>query len=124
VRARQADAIARTDDKALTTAPGAEFADTVAVRATYKGAVASGVAVTATMITDGDAPVENDKGPYFKDADGNTVRTLTDLRTGADGTLTLPKIYADDTTGTYRLRLTTEGGATVVIELDVEAPAA
>ncbi|MFB7219093.1 lytic murein transglycosylase [Streptomyces sp. NPDC056227] len=124
VTARQADAIARTDDKALTAAPGAEFADTVAVKATYRGAVASGVAVTATMITDGDAPVENDKGPYFKDADGNTVRTLTDLKTGADGTLTLPKIYADDTTGTYRLRLTTEGGATVVIELDVEAPAA
>ncbi|GAA3480830.1 lytic transglycosylase domain-containing protein [Streptomyces yanii] len=124
VTARQADAIARTDDKALTAAPGAEFADTVAVKATYRGAVASGVAVTATMITDGDAPVENDKGPYFKGADGNTVRTLTDLKTGADGTLTLPKIYADDTTGTYRLRLTTEGGATVVIELDVEAPAA
>ncbi|MFB6778087.1 lytic transglycosylase domain-containing protein [Streptomyces sp. NPDC056352] len=124
VTARQADAIARTDDKALTAAPGAEFADTVAVKATYGGAVASGVAVTATMITDGDTPVENDKGPYFKDADGNTVRTLTDLKTGADGTLTLPKIYADDTTGTYRLRLTTEGGATVVIELEVEAPAA
>lgn len=124
VTARQADAIARTDDKALTAAPGGEFADTVAVRATYKGAVASGVAVTATMITDGDTPVENDKGPYFKDADGNTVRTLTDLKTGADGTLTLPKVYADDATGTYKLRLTTEGGATVVIELDVEAPAA
>ncbi|MEW2486282.1 lytic transglycosylase domain-containing protein [Streptomyces sp. NPDC048411] len=124
VTARQADAIARTDDKALTAAPGAEFADTVAVKATYRGAVASGVAVTATMITDGGGPVENDKGPYFKDADGNPVRTLTDLKTGADGTLTLPKIYADDTTGTYRLRLTTEGGATVVIELDVEAPAA
>ncbi|MEU0834952.1 lytic transglycosylase domain-containing protein [Streptomyces sp. NPDC005969] len=124
VTARQADAIARTDDKALTAAPGAEFADNVAVKATYRGAVASGVAVTATMITDGGTPVENDKGPYFKDAGGNPVRTLTDLKTGADGTLTLPKIYADDTTGTYRLRLTTEGGATVVIELDVEAPAA
>ncbi|MFE4648987.1 lytic transglycosylase domain-containing protein [Streptomyces sp. NPDC056707] len=124
VTARQADAIARTDDKALTAAPGAEFADAVEVKATYKGAIASGVAVTATMITDGDTPAENDKGPYFKDADGNTVRTLTELKTGADGTLLLPKIYADDTAGTYKLRLTTEGGATVVIELTVEAPAA
>ncbi|MFE9864593.1 lytic transglycosylase domain-containing protein [Streptomyces sp. NPDC005506] len=124
VTARQADAIARTDDKALTAAPGAEFADAVGVKATYKGAIASGVAVTATMITDGDTPAENDKGPYFKDADGNTVRTLTELKTGADGTLLLPKIYADDTAGTYKLRLTTEGGATVVIELTVEAPAA
>ncbi|MFF3058560.1 lytic transglycosylase domain-containing protein [Streptomyces sp. NPDC057909] len=124
VTARQADAIARTDDKALTAAPGAEFADAVEVKATYKGAIASGVAVTATMITDGDTPAENDKGPYFKDADGNTVRTLTELKTGADGTLQLPKIYADGTAGTYKLRLTTEGGATVVIELTVEAPAA
>ncbi|MET8268942.1 MULTISPECIES: lytic transglycosylase domain-containing protein [unclassified Streptomyces] len=124
VTARQADAIARTDDKALTAAPGAEFADAVEVKATYKGAIASGVAVTATMITDGDTPAENDKGPYFKDADGKTVRTLTELKTDADGTLQLPKIYADDTAGTYKLRLTTEGGATVVIELTVEAPAA
>ncbi|MGC5001722.1 lytic transglycosylase domain-containing protein [Streptomyces sp. DT203] len=124
VTARQADAIARTDDKALTAAPGAEFADTVEVKATYKGAIASGVAVTATMITDGDTPAENDKGPYFKDADGSTVRTLTELKTGADGTLQLPKIYADGTAGTYKLRLTTEGGATAVIELTVEAPAA
>ncbi|WP_406426352.1 lytic transglycosylase domain-containing protein [Streptomyces sp. NBC_01589] len=124
VTARQADAIARTDDKALTAAPGAEFADAVEVKATYKGAIASGVAVTATMITDGDTPAENDKGPYFKDADGNMVRTLTELKTGADGTLQIPKIYADGTAGTYKLRLTTEGGATVVIELTVDAPAA
>ncbi|MEE1737353.1 lytic transglycosylase domain-containing protein [Streptomyces sp. BE147] len=121
VTARQADRIVRTGDKALVAAPGAEFADAVEVRATYKDAVAGGVAVTATMITDDEKPVENGKGPYFKDADGRTVRTLADLRTGADGLLKLPKIYADDTAGTYRLRLTTEGGATVVIELTVEA---
>ncbi|MFB6871487.1 lytic transglycosylase, partial [Streptomyces sp. NPDC056323] len=121
VTARQADAIARTDEKALTAAPGAEFADTVEVEATYKGKIASGVAVTATMITDAEKPAENDKGPYFKDADGKTVRTLTGLKTGADGTLKLPKIYADGTAGTYKLRLTTEGGATVVVELKVEA---
>ncbi|MEV7718701.1 lytic murein transglycosylase [Streptomyces sp. NPDC093108] len=124
VTARQADAIARTDDKALTAAPGTEFADTVEVEATYKDAVAAGVAVTATMITDADEPAENDKGPYFKDADGKTVRTLTELKTGADGTLKLPTIYADDTEGTFKLRLTTEGGATLVIELKVETPEA
>ncbi|WP_406252283.1 lytic murein transglycosylase [Streptomyces atratus] len=124
VTARQADAIARTDDKALTAAPGTEFVDTVEVKATYKGALAAGVAVTATMITDAEEPAENDKGPYFKDADDKPVRTLTDLRTGADGILKLPKIYADDNTGTYKLRLTTEGGATIVIELKVEAPEA
>jgi hypothetical protein len=124
VTARAADAVARTDEEALTAAPGAEFANDVRVKATYKGAVASGVAVTATMITSAEDPAVNDKGPYFKDAEGKPVRTLTELKTDADGVLTLPKIFADDTAGTFLLRLTTEGGATVTIELTVEAPPA
>ncbi|MET7619611.1 lytic transglycosylase domain-containing protein [Streptomyces sp. NPDC005408] len=126
VTVRAADAIARTDDKVLTAAPGTEFADadTCEVKATYKGAVAAGVAVTATVITAADNPAENDKGPYFKDAEGKTIRTLTDLKTDANGVLKLPKIFADDQTGTFLLRLTTAGGATVDIELKVAAPAA
>jgi len=121
VTARAADAVARTDDKALTAVPGTEFADAVEVKATYKGAVASGVAVTATMIASAEKPDVNDKGPYFKDAEGKPVRTLTELTTDADGKLKLPKIFADDTAGTFLLRLTTEGGATVTIELKVAA---
>lgn len=124
VTVRAADAIDRTDQKALTAAPGTEFADAVEVKATYKGAIASGVAVTATMITSADDAAVNDKGPYFKDAEGNTIRTLTDLKTDANGVLKLPKIYADDQTGTFLLRLTTAGGATVTIELKVATPAA
>ncbi|ROQ74185.1 membrane-bound lytic murein transglycosylase B [Streptomyces sp. CEV 2-1] len=122
VTARQADAIARTDTGKLTAAPGATFAD-IEVAATYKEAVAHGVAVTATMITDDEKPVENDKGPYFEEKDGKQVRSLTDLSTDADGKLVLSKIHAGDTAGTYKLRLTTEGGATVIIELTVEAAA-
>ncbi|HZX39269.1 MAG TPA: lytic transglycosylase, partial [Streptomyces sp.] len=124
VTPRAADVIARTDDKVLTAAPGAEFADIVEVKATYKGAVASGVAVTATMIKSAEDPAVNDKGPYFKDADGKTIRTLTELKTDANGVLKLPKIYADDQTGTFLLRLTTPGGGTVNIQLKVAAPAA
>lgn len=89
----------------------------------YKKAAAHGVAVTATMITDDEKPVENDKGPYFEEKDGKQVRTLTDLSTDADGKLVLSKIHAGDTAGTYKLRLTTAGGATVDIELTVEAAA-
>ncbi|WLQ43667.1 lytic transglycosylase domain-containing protein [Streptomyces laculatispora] len=122
VTARQADAIARTDTEKLTAAPGATFAD-IEVAATYKEAVAHGVAVTATMITDDEKPVENDKGPYFEEKDGKQVRSLTDLSTDADGKLVLSKIHAGDTAGTYKLRLTTEGGATVIIELTVESAA-
>ncbi|WP_393056911.1 lytic transglycosylase [Streptomyces sp. LN549] len=122
VTARQADAIARTGTAELTAVAGQTFAD-VTAEATYKGAAAGRVAVTATMITDGGEPVENDKGPYFTNDDGDPVRTLV-FTTDADGKLTLPKIYADGAAGTYKLRLTTEGGATVVIELTVEAPAA
>ena len=124
VTARQADALARTSDTALTCPPGDEFADQVEVKATYKGAAADGVAATATLITSADDATVNDKGPYFKDADGKTERTLKDLKTDANGLLELPKLYADDTTGTFLLRITTTGGATLTVELKVAAATA
>ncbi|WP_435255770.1 lytic transglycosylase domain-containing protein [Streptomyces althioticus] len=123
VTQRAADALTRVGEKELTCVAGGEFAEPVAVEATYGGEAAGKVAVTATLVTSADDPAENDKGPYFKDADGKAVRTLTGLRTDADGRLTLPKLYADDTAGTFLLRLTTAGGATLDVELTVE-PAA
>ncbi|MGW1748438.1 lytic transglycosylase domain-containing protein [Streptomyces sp. NPDC002092] len=122
VTERVADSVVRTSDTALTCTPGGEFADQAEVKATYKGAVADKVAVTATLIKSVLDPTENDKGPYFKDADGKTVRTLTGLTTDAKGLLTLPKLYADDNTGTFVLRITTAGGATLDIQLTVAAP--
>ncbi|MGW5242463.1 lytic transglycosylase [Streptomyces sp. NPDC004129] len=119
VTERQADTLARTSDTALTCTPGGEFADQVEVKATYKGAVADGVAATATLVKSADDPTENDKGPYFKDAHGKTVRTLTGLQTDAQGLLKLPKLYADDATGTFLLRIATAGGATLTVELNV-----
>ncbi|MFF3309569.1 lytic transglycosylase domain-containing protein [Streptomyces sp. NPDC002952] len=123
VTARQADALARTADTALTCTPGGEFADQVEVKATYKGAVAKGVEATATLVTSAEDATANDKGPYFKDADGKTVRTLAGLKTDANGLLKLPKLYADDTAGTFLLRVTTTGGATLTVELKVAAAA-
>ena len=121
VTERAADTLTRTSETALTCTPGGEFADQVEVKATYKGAVADKVAATATLIKSADDPAENDKGPYFKDADGKTVRTLTGLTTDEKGLLKLPKLYADDTTGTYLLRINTAGGATLTVELKVAA---
>ncbi|MGV9555949.1 lytic transglycosylase domain-containing protein [Streptomyces sp. NPDC003522] len=121
VTARAADALARTGSTALTCVAGGEFADRVEVKATYKGAVADKVAATATLVKAADDPAANDEGPYFKDAAGDPVRTLTDLRTDANGLLTLPKLYADEAAGTYLLRVTTEGGATLTVELTVTA---
>ncbi|MGV4982644.1 lytic transglycosylase domain-containing protein [Streptomyces sp. NRAIS4] len=121
VTARAADTLTRTSDTPLTCTPGGEFADQVEVKATYKGAVADKVAASATLIKSDTDATENDKGPYFKDADGKPVRTLTDLQTDAKGLLTLPKLYADDTTGTFLLRITTTGGATLTVELKVAA---
>ncbi|MFE9683704.1 lytic transglycosylase domain-containing protein [Streptomyces sp. NPDC006285] len=123
VTARQADGLARTTDAALTCVPGGEFANQVEVKATYKGAAAAGVAATATLVKAADDATANDKGPYFKGADGSAVRTLAGLETGANGLLTLPKLYADDTAGTYLLRITTTGGATLTVELTVAAAA-
>ncbi|MEU8571792.1 lytic transglycosylase domain-containing protein [Streptomyces asoensis] len=122
VTARAADALARTGDAALTCTTGGEFATQVEVKATYKGAAAGKVAATATLVKSADDQSANDKGPYFKDAAGNPVRTL-DLQTDANGLLTLPRLYADDTAGTYLLRVTTTGGATLTLELTVTAAA-
>ncbi|MFE5187697.1 lytic transglycosylase domain-containing protein [Streptomyces sp. NPDC056628] len=121
VTERAADTLARTGDTALTCVPGGEFAERVEVKATFKGAVADKVAATATLIKAADDPAENDKGPYFKDADGKPVRTLAGLKTDAEGLLELPKLYADDTTGTFLLRIATAGGATLTVELKVAA---
>ncbi|MGW1723814.1 lytic murein transglycosylase [Streptomyces sp. NPDC002306] len=122
VTARAADALTRTSDTALTCTSGGEFADQVEVKATYGGAAAGKVAATATLVKSADDPAENDKGPSFKDADGKAVRTLTGLTTDANGLLKLPKLYADDVTGTFLLRITTTGGATLTVELTVTAP--
>jgi membrane-bound lytic murein transglycosylase B len=119
VTERVADTVARTSDTALTCTPGGEFADQVEVKATYKGAVADKVGVTATLIKSKLDATANDKGPYFKDADGKTVRTLTGLTTDAKGLLKLPKLYSDDTTGSFILRITTAGGANLDVELTV-----
>ncbi|OEJ58456.1 lytic transglycosylase [Streptomyces agglomeratus] len=120
--APRSDALARTTDKELKAETGAAFADTVEIKATYKGNAAAGVGVTATMVTDdADHPVPNDKGPYFKDADGEPVRTLTALKTDANGLLKLPEIRTDGNAGTYKLRLTTADGVVLTIELTVTA---
>ncbi|MDA5142980.1 lytic transglycosylase domain-containing protein [Streptomyces sp. AD681] len=119
VTERVADALTSTGETELTCTPGGEFADPVRVKATLKGAVADKVAVTATLIKSEDDPTENDKGPYFKDADGTAVRTLTGLKTDAKGLLELPKLFADDAEGTYVLRLTTPGGGRLDITLKV-----
>ncbi|WP_432004195.1 lytic transglycosylase [Streptomyces sioyaensis] len=129
--APKADKLARTSDKELTATAGQPFAeDAVEIKATYRGKLAAGVPVTATMVTDDpDHPVENDKGPYFKDPEatgdeqGDPVRTLTGLTTDAHGLLKVPKIYTDSHAGTFRLRLTTADGAVLIVKLKVAAPA-
>ncbi|WP_030039490.1 lytic transglycosylase domain-containing protein [Streptomyces resistomycificus] len=121
VSERAADVLTRTSDTALTCTPGGEFADQVEVKATYKGAVADKVAATATLIKSALDPTQAENGPYFKDADGKTVRTLTGLETDANGVLKLPKLYADDTTGTFMLRIETAGGAALNVQLTVAA---
>ncbi|MFF8605279.1 lytic transglycosylase domain-containing protein [Streptomyces sp. NPDC015346] len=123
VTERQADTLVRGDDKELTATTEGRFADRVLVKATLDGAAASSVGLTATMITSAQDPRTRTDGPYFKDANGAPLRTLTGLKTDANGVLTLPDIYADGQTGTFLLRLTAPGGGTLTIELKVTAPA-
>ncbi|MEU8759096.1 lytic transglycosylase domain-containing protein [Streptomyces sp. NPDC048659] len=123
VTERSADKLTRLDTKELEAVTGAEFADQVQVKATVGGAAASGVLLTATFVTAGDTPQPATDGPFFKAADGTAVRTLTGLRTNAEGVLTLPKIYADGKVGSYQLRLTVPGGGTLTVTLKVTEPA-
>ncbi|MFM9367280.1 lytic transglycosylase domain-containing protein [Streptomyces sp. Da 82-17] len=119
VTARQADSMSRVGDQEMTCASGAEYTVPVEVKATYNGEAAVGVEVTATMIKSAEDPTVNDKGPYFKNADGDVIRTLKGLKTDANGVLKLPRIYADGAQGTYLLRIAAVGGGTVTVELKV-----
>ncbi len=78
------------------------------------------VGATVTLVKAADDLTENDKGPYFEDADGEAVRTLK-LTTDADGVLELPTLFAGDTAGTYLLLVETPGGGKETVELTVEA---
>ncbi|MEV0264408.1 lytic transglycosylase domain-containing protein [Streptomyces sp. NPDC050617] len=141
----KADALTRTGTGPLTAEAGSSFAGHIGVKATYRGKLAAGVPVTATMVAPGAGkPTENDKGPYFKapgssgaggDAAGKAadgkgkaadkpIRSLSGLKTDANGVLTLPEIFTDGHTGTFQLRLTTADGAVLTIDLTVTAPAA
>ncbi|MFI0819322.1 lytic transglycosylase domain-containing protein [Streptomyces sp. NPDC021098] len=115
----QADALARLGEGEFKAGTSGSFADLLTVKATNKGKAAAGVPVTATMIKDTKKPELNDKGPYFLDAKGKPVRTLTGLKTNALGQLTLPKILTDEHAGSYLLRLTTADGAVLDVELTV-----
>lgn len=124
VAARRADTLVRLGEQPLTCALGEEFPERVRVKATYKGQSAAGVAATATLVKSAQDGTVNDEGPYFEDTAGEPVRTLKGLKTDAEGKLVLPKMYAGDTAGTYLLRVVTNGGATLTVELTVAAPAA
>lgn len=121
VTARVADALARVGTGALTCVPGGKFAERIAVKATYRGEIADRVAVRATLVTSLLDPTENDKGPYFEGTGDKPLRTVA-LETGEDGTVELPALHADDATGTFLLRVETEGGATLTLELTVQEP--
>ncbi|MDT0403660.1 lytic transglycosylase domain-containing protein [Streptomyces edwardsiae] len=119
VTERAADSLVRTADTPLTCTPGGAFADAVEFKATYRGEAADKVAATAMIVDSVLAGTPSDKGPYFKDADGNAVRTWS-LTTDANGLLKLPQLYADETEGTFLLRVTTAGGATTTVALTVK----
>ncbi|HWM40027.1 MAG TPA: lytic murein transglycosylase [Streptomyces sp.] len=124
----RADRLTRTSGS-LTAPTGSRFAEPVEVKATYKGKAAADVPMTATLLTEDGKPLKN--GPHFKDLFGNTVHTLTGIKTGTDGllgllskegVLQLPPVYTDETEGTFILRITTPDGPKLDTKLKVAKP--
>jgi hypothetical protein len=120
VTVRTADKLTLVQGEPLVCAVGGEFAERIAVDATRDGAPAAKVGATVTLIKSAADPTENDKGPYFKDAEGEPVRTL-ELTADADGVLALPALFAGDAAGTYLLLVDTPGAGRLTVELTVEA---
>ncbi|MGW8991063.1 lytic transglycosylase domain-containing protein [Streptomyces zhihengii] len=118
VTQRVADRLERTDETTFTAAPGAVFAERLTVAAACKGAAAPNADVTVTVLT-ADGEPAGATSPSFQGDDG-AVRTLT-LRTGAGGLLKLPELTAGEATGTFLLRLTTPGGASLDVKVTVAA---
>ncbi|MFJ9699077.1 lytic transglycosylase domain-containing protein [Streptomyces fradiae] len=114
---------AQSGEAPLTAAPGGEFAQRLTVKATRKGAPVPGAELTATVVAEAADGTRTTaaEGPYFKGVRDEPVRTLTGLTTDENGVLQLPPLYADDLTGTWQLRLTTRGGATLTVTLSVAA---
>ncbi|MGV9310819.1 lytic transglycosylase domain-containing protein [Streptomyces sp. NPDC003691] len=131
VTPRAADRVVRVGEGKPTAAPGTAFAEPVVVKATFRDTVAPGVAARAVLETTGPettgpdgTPVPAEKGPYFKGADGKPLRVLDGLVTAADGTLTLPELFADELTGPFQLKLVFSGGISLIVDIEVaEAPA-
>ncbi|MEF9882319.1 lytic transglycosylase domain-containing protein [Streptomyces sp. P9-A4] len=122
VTERRADTLARVGGDPLSATTGTAYAQRVQVKATDGGALAPGVLVTAVVVASAADTQESAEGPYFKDAAGTSLRTLT-LTTDENGLISLPELFAGDKAGEYVLRLTAPGGGSAEIKLTVTAPA-
>ncbi|MFD8642968.1 lytic transglycosylase domain-containing protein [Streptomyces zaomyceticus] len=123
VTERQADALVRVAGDPLSATTGTAFTQPVQVKATVKGALAAGVLVEAKVVASATDTEASTEGPYFKNAAGDTVRTLV-LKTDANGLISLPELLAGDKAGEYVLILTARGGVSTEIKLTVTAPTA
>ncbi|WP_330331927.1 hypothetical protein OHS33_20885 [Streptomyces sp. NBC_00536] len=131
------DALARTGTKPLTAVQGSSFVG-VEVKATAKGAPIAGTKVTAALVEKDEkgawVPVDPAaRTPFFKDKEGKELHTVALAPTGADGLVVLPDLFtasapgaaaAPAAPGTYHLRLVTENGVELILDLTVTAPPA
>ncbi|WP_328899678.1 lytic murein transglycosylase [Streptomyces sp. NBC_00441] len=122
VTSRLPDTLVLTGTPKLTAVAGETF-EGITIAATHKGKAVGRVPAYASVVTDGRDPDAPGQGPFWTNGAGDITRSLDELHTEADGTLKVPTFYADGA-GTYVLRVATGGGATLDIELTVEAPPA
>ncbi|WP_199551576.1 lytic transglycosylase [Streptomyces sp. N35] len=118
VTAPAADCLTYVDELPLESATGELLAAAIEFRASYIGMPMEGVELTASVLTWHGEP--RDDGPYFMDDAGQPVRTVLLSPTSGEGLATLADLFAGDTAGSYLLRLTAPGGASVDVPLTVQ----
>ncbi|GGR25110.1 lytic transglycosylase domain-containing protein [Streptomyces netropsis] len=115
-----ADKIVRVGNKRLEAKPNSAFADKVVIQASNGGKAMPGIGMTATVAAaDGESTVKS--GPYFKDENGKPVREVDLGKTGKDGQLELPELFADNKSGGFTLRIVSTDGQVLIVHLNVLA---
>nr|WP_163017136.1 lytic transglycosylase domain-containing protein [Streptomyces chartreusis] len=100
-------------------AMGQPFRQPIVITASRQGKPVSGVGLIAQLYevdSDGHMTLLTKSGPYMRDITGKPTRSFPWLRTGKNGTIQLPQLFADRNVGSYRIRLLADSA---ILDIDL-----